>query len=212
MPYCTIEEAWSQSLNPELNNDLNKDISSDLGYQNINLKDQELHNSEGKPIRKKKKKRDRKNRVPNMSRTYNRLPEHNGPKTRLKNTEKIYVRDGDQNSLSNNSDHPTYSNSDLPINSYNNSMYEELDDEYNKNSSNIDNSSMMEDFKNIVPTNNDELSLLKSENKRLKNIIESLKNNRVEDKDTLVDLVVYLSTGVIIILMLENITKLIRKF
>ena len=85
-----------------------------------------------------------------MSRTYNRLPEHNGPKTRLKNTEKIYVRDGDQNSLSNNSDHPSYSNSDLPINSYNNSMYEELDDEYNKNSSNIDNSSMMEDFKNIV--------------------------------------------------------------
>ena len=91
-------------------------------------------------------------------------------------------------------------------------MYEELDDEYNKNSSNIDNSSMMEDFKNIVPANSDELNLLKSENKRLKNIIESLKNNRVEDKDTLVDLVVYLSTGVIIILMLENITKLIRKF
>ena len=53
MPYCTIE-AWSQSLNPELNNDLNKDIGSDLGYQNINLKDQELHNSKGKPIRKKK--------------------------------------------------------------------------------------------------------------------------------------------------------------
>ena len=26
MPYCTIEEARSQSLNPELNNDLNKDI------------------------------------------------------------------------------------------------------------------------------------------------------------------------------------------
>ena len=56
MPYCTIEEAWSQSLNPELNNDLNKDIGSDLGYQNINLKDQELHNSKGKPIRKKKRR------------------------------------------------------------------------------------------------------------------------------------------------------------
>ena len=68
----------------------------------------------------------------------------------------------------------------------------------------------MEDFKNI--SNNSEINLLKEENSRLKKIIEDIKNNSVEDKDTLVDLVVYLSTGVIIILMLENITKLIRKF
>ena len=59
---------------------------------------------------------------------------------------------------------------------------------------------------------NSEINLLKDENFRLKKIIAELKNNSVEDKDTLIDLVVFLSTGVIIILMLENITKLIRKF
>ena len=210
MPYCTIEEAWKESLNPEIENELNKKSSVDLGYSEINLKDSELYNSKGKTIRKLNKKNKKVKRVPNMSRTYNRLNEHSGPKTRLKDSGKMrLVRHNSENKLEKSSSHPSYSNSDIPINSYNNSMYEELDEEYNKNS-NIDNSSMMEDFKNIK--NDNELNLLKDENTRLKKIIMDLKNNHVEDKDTLVDLVVYLSTGVIIILMLENITKLIRKF
>ena len=144
-----------------------------------------------------------------MSRTYNRLSEHNGPKTRLKGSGKNrLVRKNSKQILDDSENHPSYSNSDLPINSYNNSMYEELDDEYNKNS-NIDKSSMLEDFRDVP---NNEIDLLKEENSRLKKIISELKNNSVEDKDTLIDLVVYLSTGVIIILMLENITKLLRKF
>ncbi len=210
MPYCTIEEAWKQSLNPEIEKDLNQKSSLDLGYSKINLEDSELHNSKGEPIRKKNEKRKKKNRVPNMSRTYNRLSEHNGPKTRLKNSgKKRLVRKNAEQVLDNSENHPSYSNSDLPINSYNNSMYEELDNEYDKNS-NIDKSSMMEDFRNIP--NNREIDLLKEENSRLKKIILDLKNNNVEDKDTIIDLAVYVSTGVIIILMLENITKLIRKF
>tara|TARA_B100001093_G_scaffold221864_1_gene212782 strand:- start:451 stop:1083 length:633 start_codon:yes stop_codon:yes gene_type:complete len=210
MPYCTIEEAWKQSLNPEIEKDLNQKSSVDLGYSKINLEDSELYNSDGEPIRKKNRKKMKKNRVPNMSRTYNRLSEHNGPKTRLKSSgKKRLVRKNSQQILDNSENHPSYSNSDLPINSHNNSMYEELDNEYDKNS-NIDKSSMMEDFRNIP--NNKEMDLLKEENSRLKKIIEDLKNSNVEDKDTLIDLAVYISTGVIIILMLENITKLIRKF
>ena len=210
MPYCTIEEAWKESLNPEMEKELNNKSSLELGYSSINLEDSELYNSKGEPIRKKKEKRHKKNRVPNMSRTYNRLSEHNGPKTRLKGSgKKRLVRKNSKQVLDDSENHPSYSNSDLPINSYNNSMYEELDDEYNK-TSNLDNSSMMEDFKNLP--DNSEVNLLKEENKRLKKIIMDLKNNTVEDKDNLIDLVVYLSTGVIIILMLENITKLIRKF
>ena len=89
-----------------------------------------------------------------MSRTYNRLSEHNGPKTRLKGSgKKRLVRKNSKQVLDDSENHPSYSNSDLPINSYNNSMYEELDDEYNK-TSNLDNSSMMEDFKNRYNSSN----------------------------------------------------------
>jgi len=209
MPYCTIEEAWKQSLNPEIEKDQSDEKSTNLGYSEIQLNDSELHNTNGDSIRKVKKKVKKRNRTPNMSRTYNRLSEHNGPKTRLKDSNKMrHVRNESRQELDNSENHPSYNNSDLPINSYNNSMYEELDDEYDK-TSNIDKSSMLEDFKNV---SHNELNLLKDENSRLKKIIMELKDNRIEDKDTLIDLVVYLSTGVIIILMLENITKLIRKF
>jgi hypothetical protein len=223
MPYCTIEEAWNQSLNPEIENDISNSNTANLGYSNIQLEDSELHNKDGDPIRKinssdqrkkkesrgKRKKKDKKPRIANMSRTYNRLSEHNGPKTRLKDSNKMrYVVNDSVQELDSSDNHPSYDNNDLPINSYNNSMYEELDDEYDK-SSNIDKVSMLEDFKNVP---NNKFNLLKDENSRLKKIILELQNNKVEDKDNLIDLVVYISTGVIIILMLENITKLIRKF
>lgn len=214
MPYCTIEEAWKESLNPELEKELNVEngkSSLKLGYSEIDLKDSELHNSQGEPIRTGRKKKEKKRkRVPNMSRTYNRLANHNGPKTRLTESNNTQlVRKNSKERLDKSQNQPSYDNDDLPINSYNNSMYEELDNEYNK-TSNIDKSSMMEDFKNVDTVS--EMNLLKDENSRLKKIISEFKNNTMDDKDTLIDLAVYLSTGVIIILMLENITKLIRKF
>ena len=148
MPYCTIEEAWKQSLNPEIEKDQSDEKSTNLGYSEIQLNDSELHNTNGDSIRKVKKKVKKRNRTPNMSRTYNRLSEHNGPKTRLKDSNKMrHVRNESRQELDNSENHPSYNNSDLPINSYNNSMYEELDDEYDK-TSNIDKSSMLEDFKN----------------------------------------------------------------
>ena len=54
MPYCTIEEAWKESLNPEMEKELNNKSSLELGYSSINLEDSELYNSKGEPIRKKK--------------------------------------------------------------------------------------------------------------------------------------------------------------
>ena len=44
------------------------------------------------------------------------------------------------------------------------------------------------------------------------NIINELKNTKVEDKDSFLDLVVFIATGIIIILMMENINHLVRKF
>ena len=79
----------------------------------------------------------------------------------------------------------------------------------------------MEDFsddlpnlKNEVEENNDNETIeeLKKENEKLKKLIEELKNDKKEDKDSFLDLVMFIATGIIIILILENITKLIRKF
>ena len=42
--------------------------------------------------------------------------------------------------------------------------------------------------------------------------IAELKNNSVDTKDNLLDLITYMFTGVVLILLLENLTKLSRKF
>ena len=47
MPYCTIEEAWSNSLNPELK-DKKYPGESKLGFKEINLEGSEIYGEDGK--------------------------------------------------------------------------------------------------------------------------------------------------------------------
>ena len=152
-----------------------------------------------------------------MSRTYNRLNEHSGPKSRLPkgNGDKRYVIKNQRYELDDSENHPNYDNSDVPINSYNNSMYENLDNEYRKNVSKIEDSSMMEDFvdrKSLNHSDKNILSELRSENIELKRIISELRNNNIQDKDNFLDVFTYVFTGIVMILLLENLTKLSRKF
>jgi len=232
MPYCTIEEAWSQSLNPELQTISNHNGNDVLPNQYIELQNSTLYDSEGKSITCKKEKKQKK-KMPNMSRTYNRLPEHSGPVTRFENdNQQVYVRNKDSFELDDRKNHPSYMNLDAPINDNNISMYEKLNDEYNKNfKENSEESSMMEDFTTLENNYSGDtakykrkgsrqekneyeyiVNELKEENSRLKTMINELKNSKVEDKDSFLDIVVFLATGVVIILMMENISKLLRKF
>ena len=236
MVYCTIEEAWNQSLNPEL---MNQDVinnhtgyDSKYGYHKIHLEDQ-IVDEDGKSIScKKPKKTNKKTRQPNFSRTYNRLPEHSGPKTRFsKDNQKVYVRSSDGTQLDGRENHPSYMNLDLPINEHNYSMYEKLNDEYDKNQQVLEDSSMIDgieseqedksenfavNIKDRKNRNNDNyihiIRELREENNKLKDMVNSLKNTKGESKDTFLDLIVFIATGIIIILMMENITKLLRKF
>jgi len=217
MPYCTIEEAWSTSLNPELQ-DKNYPGKGELGYHNIHLEGSEIYGSDGKPIRCPEKKQPTKKRIPNLSRTYNRLNEHSGPKTRFSegNGNKRYVIKNTVKSLDDSQNHPNYDNSDLPINDHNNSMFETLDNEYRHNVKKIEDSSMMEDFvdgnRESQPGENVRILELQKENLELKRIISELKNNTVSEKDNFLDVFTYVFTGVVLILLLENLTKLSRKF
>ena len=53
---------------------------------------------------------------------------------------------------------------------------------------------------------------LRNENKSLKKMVEELKHSGSQNKDSLFDTVVYISTGMFVILMMENMSSLIRRF
>jgi len=55
---------------------------------------------------------------------------------------------------------------------------------------------------------------LKGENKKLKDKIDELQkyNNKQQDKDSLFDVILYISTGVFVIFMMENITSMGRRY
>jgi hypothetical protein len=212
MPYCTIEEAWNQSLNLELSKFQDDNKKKDY---NVEYKNSKIYDESGKSVTNDKKcKQNRK--VLNLSRTYNRLPEHSGPKTRLNNYNN--KNDNYYNNLENN---------DLPINEYNNSN-KNNSVKINKKNKNIKNKNknitknIRESFNeendieiklnNNKNNNKAEIDELKNENKKLKEIINELKNNTNNTKDSFLDVLIFIITGIIIILMMENITKLVRKF
>ena len=234
MVYCTIEEAWNESLNPELlnQNQINNHTGYDpkLGYHNIELENSTIYNSKGESLTRKKNKKNTKNKTPNFSRTYNRLPEHSGPKTRFtKDNQRVHVRSSDGTRLDSKENHPSYMNVDLPINDHNISMYEKLNDEYNRKQDTLEESSLIDGVETESNTSKSEsfmvnrknrhsnnyihiINELREENSKLKTLVNELKNSKGDNKDTFLDLVVFIATGIIIILMMENITKLLRKF
>lgn len=234
MPYCTIEEAWNESLNPEL-----KEFQDNKKkeYKNVSYNNSKIYNEDGESVTNDKKCV-KKKKFLNLSRTYNRLPEHSGPTSRLpgSNNPNNYY-----NSLENN---------DLPINKFNKFKRNKNSLNNNKNFNKKQNrnenkkvnrnnkeksKNMNNEFKETFSENRDvinnaanksekksdesdyyknEIEKLKLENNKLKNIINELKNsNNVSNtKDSFLDVLIYIVTGIIIILMMENITKLVRRF
>jgi len=202
MPYCTIDEAWNMSLNPELNR--------------INAKNYKT-NMDPPQIKKK------------QSRNYNRLPEHSGPKTRLpEDRQDVLIRTENGISVDDRVNHPSLNNLDLPINDYNMDMFQTLNEQRellskNKNK-NIE--GYVSKFTRIgLPEDNtsveghinksdfhDIIQELRQENKRLKALVQDMKTSGNSDKDSLFDLLVFISTGVLILFMMENVTKLVKRF
>lgn len=200
MPYCTIDEAWNMSLNPELNR--------------INTRDNKVNID---PPQFKKK----------QSRNYNRLPEHSGPKTRLpQDNQRVLIRNDNGISLDDRVNHPSLQNQDIPINDYNTDIFQKLNDQhelYSKNKNNIE--GYVSKFTRIgLPEDKSVEGLLnkndyheiiqelRQENKRLKSLVQDMKTSGNSDRDSLFDLLVFISTGVLILFMMENVSKLVRRF
>lgn len=214
MVYCTIEEAWTQSLNPELQ----EEQEQSLEYEPNQVDN--LFQVNNVPKLKTK-------RVPQKSRTYATLDGHSSKKNRQsKKNKKIFIDDtkeSDTNSLESNS----YNLLD-PSNEFNLQAF----NEYNSRSKDLDsNMSVMEDFQENIPnyhkkkigqindikeTDNSHfikiINELREENKRMNETINSLRNNSNSNKDNFMEVTMFIITGIIIILMMENITKLVRRF
>jgi hypothetical protein len=206
MPYCTIEEAWTQSLNPEHQEKKTETINYEPNYNSDLF---ELNTKPEKNV----------SRVSHKSRTYEPLKGTHSKNKRFKR--KIKKVEIDDTAESNNSLEDTNS-FDLshPQNEFNLQAY----NEYHSKSKDLDsNVSVMEDFQENMPhpiknntadSNNflEIINELRSENKRLTETIESLRNNNSSSKDNFMEVTMFIITGIIIILMMENINKLARKF
>lgn len=211
MPYCSIEEAWGQNflsnknqpkrfkkIVPEFAN------SNKLGYSSIEIPQSNIYDSNAKSIFCPKKSKKSKRRR-SFSRTYNRLPEHSGPETRLpKKIVKKQLSFKNNKFMSERKRNNSMNNIDLPINEYDKIVEQEMNDndyieeEYNNDTN--------ENF-----TNNDYINQIVEENRKLKNLLNKFQTQSY-DKDGIFDLVVFISTGIFLIFLLDLITKGIRKF
>lgn len=209
MPYCTIEEAWGENLSSTTSNNRFKKITPENGFiENIrgysldSYPESDIYDKEAKSVFSKKGKRKKIKRKKTFSRNYNRLPEHSGPKTRLPKKQRRLIIEKSVKSLDDIDNHPQDSNLDLPINEYDQLLEQKMNDGYDSD----------EDMKENFQSKEDFVNFLQSENKKLKHIIKELQKNTFNKNDNLFDLVVFLSTGIFIIFMLDTLSKSIRRF
>ena len=216
MPYCTLDEAWQQSLNPELQNEIN----NSLAYKN-NSNYADLNTSTNTPKKI--------TRVAKKSRTYNRKKNSNGKKTRLPE-ENTYILDNNNVYMdiedSKNSTILSKINTDSefnvdsfdPSNEYKiqskdlQSNGSVIDEYYEENDDNVQDESTNKTEQFVGNYTNDSLQNLKDENAQLKEIIRQLKNNDSIKSDSFVELISFIASGIFIILAMENINNVVRRF
>ena len=156
MPYCTIEEAWSNSLTQEQLQPYNE--------KELDLKLKKIENK-------------------NWSRTYNRLPGHGGPETRLKETDVVKEDD----------------DSDSEFGIVNESSDEEINEDY-KNSS--------QQMKELIKENKNLRKLIKSLKKQTNHNSPITDNTRNPNRDFML----YVFSGIVVIMILENLRKIYKGF
>tara|TARA_B100001094_G_scaffold271426_1_gene276701 strand:+ start:49 stop:711 length:663 start_codon:yes stop_codon:yes gene_type:complete len=217
MPYCSIEEAWGKDFfendaEPEkFKKIVSDDYNNNEDYFNNNYQDSNVYDELGDSIFCPENRINKIKKKKNFSRTYNQLSEHSGPETRLPNmnrhiihkknkktnkkTKKIYEKEDELNNLT----------SDEETNL-------KTDDENDTQSNNFDNDIINEAFDNEISNNakNKYVNNLIKENIKLKNLLKKYNKNNLE-YDNIFDLILFLSFGVFVILLLDIISKSVRR-
>lgn len=114
MPYCSVEEAWGNV--------------SEVNYPNSNIYDGETNSIYEETPKQKPQKRE------TLSRSYNRQPQHSGPKSRISNHQPKVVKFGKNNKryVTDMEDDSTeefnYDNQEVPITKYDQQFFEDNSD------------------------------------------------------------------------------------
>lgn len=194
MPYCSIEEAWGNDFyeNEIESRKFKKIVPTE---NDLNIHDSEINNKKSIDIKKKK----------TFSRTYNRLPKHSGPKTRLPNNT-FFLKKSKNKEIEVESDDDTESNNE------NEDMDIDIDINENDLKNELINDESIENFYSENLDNNQEnyMNYLLNENKNLKNIIKKYKKNGTE-YENIFDLILFLSFGIFLIFILDIISKSVRR-
>ena len=197
MPYCSIEEAWGNDFyeNETESRKFKKIVTPE---NELNMYDSEVNNDKTKDIKKKK----------TFSRTYNRLPNHSGPKTRLP-INKLFLKKSEKNKKI-----EIESEYEDDTESKNENEDKDIDININENDLNSEliNDESIENFYSENLNNNKEnyMNYLLNENKNLKNIIKKYKKNGTE-YENIFDLILFLSFGIFLIFILDIISKSVRR-
>ena len=103
------------------------------------------------------------------------------PETRFtKDNQRVHVRSSDGTKLDSKENHPSYMNVDLPINDHNISMYEKLNDEYNRKQDTLEESSLIDGVETESNTSKSESFMVNRKNRHSNNYIHII--NELEKK------------------------------
>ena len=91
MTFCSLSEAWGQG----------PDGIETGKYQPVNYEDSNIYKNSGEPVFDTTIEKQSVKRIPNMSRTQERLPQHNGPSNRYsENVKNVSINYDDNNNIS----------------------------------------------------------------------------------------------------------------
>jgi len=213
MPYATLEEAWGSNFFVEMPPVINaNNMDAAAVYESHARRTAAQPNKYSAPYDPKSigqcvetmsntttgsyVSKKRRNRIPNMSRTYERLNEHSGVPNRGNTEPRLIMGEDNQYQLANPQNLPNYFNTDAPISPYTRDLKERME-EHLKTSGTGSNS--LNDF-------------LVKENNRLKSMVEDMKKNMGNERDTVFDLLIFLLSGIFVIIIVDSYTKLIKKY
>ena len=213
MPYATLEEAWGSNFFVEMPPVINaNNMDAAAVYESHARRTTAQPNKYSAPydpnsvgrcvetmsntttgsyVSKKRRKR-----IPNMSRTYERLNEHSGVPNRGNTEPRLIMGEDNQYQLANPQNLPNYFNTDAPITPYTRDLKERMEEHLKTNGTG---SNSLNDF-------------LVKENNRLKGMVEDMKKNMGNERDTVFDLLIFLLSGIFVIIIVDSYTKLIKRY
>ena len=170
MTFCSLSEAWGQG----------PDGLDSAKYQSVNYTDSNVYNHFGKPVFDEEKKKT-VNRVQNMSRTQERLPQHNGPPNRYsENVKSLTLNYDNNNNISIDETEIPFSkkNNELPISAYSKQYLSKVN---NRKMSHFPRHTIIENPQHSIRGKPKPIKKVKQQEEDLNDIIDNINNKNLSE-------------------------------